>query len=59
MNKSAITFRKTCKLFSKITRSGLGEIFEMHSVVFNDVDSNLPLRNRASIYNYYILPKLI
>jgi len=40
MNKFAITFRRTCKLFSKIIPSGLEEILEMHSAVFNDTDSN-------------------
>jgi len=39
MNKYAITFSRTCKFFSKIIRSGLGEILEMHSAVFNDIDS--------------------
>jgi len=36
MNKFAITFRRTCKLLSKIIPSGLGDILEMHSAVFND-----------------------
>jgi len=35
MNKFAITFRRTCKLFSKVIPSGLGEILEMHSAVLN------------------------
>jgi len=38
MNKFAITSR-TCKIFSKIIPSVLGEILEMHSAVFNDIDS--------------------
>jgi len=49
MNKFAITFRKTWKLFSKIKRSGLGEILEMHSAVFNDIDSN-----SSHVYILYI-----
>jgi len=40
MNKFAITFKRTCKLFSKIVPGGLGEILEMHSAVFNDIDSS-------------------
>jgi len=39
MNKFAITFRRTCKFFSEIIANGLGEILEMHSAVFNDIDS--------------------
>jgi len=39
MNTFAITIRRTCKLFSKFIRCGLGEILEMHSAVFNDTDS--------------------
>jgi len=39
MNKFTITVRRTCKLFSKTIPSGLGEILEIHSAVFNDVDS--------------------
>jgi len=42
MNKFAITFRRTYKLFSKIIRSGLGEILEMHSAVFNDIYRQSP-----------------
>jgi len=52
MNKFAITFRRTCKLFSKSIPSGLGEILEMHSAVFKDIhvdSSPLPL-NRTSLY---------
>jgi len=41
MNTFAITFRRKCKLFSKTMPSGLGEILEMHSAVFNDIDSKL------------------
>jgi len=39
MNKFAITFRRTCKIFSKIIPSGFGEILERHSTVFNDIDT--------------------
>jgi len=39
LNKLAVTFRRTCNLFSKIVRSGLGEILEMHSAVCNDIKS--------------------
>jgi len=41
MNKFAITFRRTCKLFSKIVPSGLGEILEMHLADFNDIDGSI------------------
>jgi len=40
MNKYAITFSRTVHVsFFKMIRSGLGEILEMHSAVFNDIDS--------------------
>jgi len=51
MNKLAITFRRTGKLFSKIIPSCLGEILEMHSAVFNDIDRTFNVHYHGAVNN--------